>query len=147
MVRPIRNSWRLAALALLIAPLLSAQSVKLIRTCGKVGDKVCISGSGWAEPNPLCRYLFTIDGATIAPDQQDGLYGPPSTNFTVPAVAVGNHTVLVQLVLNDANSTLLQQATAPLKVVNNASAGSLAGAGAGTTTFTGTLTVPDECVF
>jgi hypothetical protein len=101
---------------LLWTPALFSQTVTLRPTCGAPGTKVCIGGSGWAEPNPLCRYLFTFDSMPIAPDQQDGLYGPPSTNFIVPSVADGNHTVLVQLVLDDDSSTLLQQQSAPFTV-------------------------------
>lgn len=95
-----------------------AQTVTLIPSCGKPGDRICISGSGWAEPVPVCRYLFTMDGNTIAPDQEDGLYGPPSTNFTVPAVPDGSHPVLVRLVLDDSSNTLIQQKSAPFSVVS-----------------------------
>jgi hypothetical protein len=110
--------WRIGVGVSLLVTAVCAQTVTLIPTCGKPGDKVCISGSGWAEPNPLCRYIFTMDGASLAADQQDGLYGPPATNGTVPALPDGNHTVLVQLVLDDASSTLVQQQTSPFKVLS-----------------------------
>jgi len=106
---------------LLAGSQLYGQVLTLMPSCGKAGDQVCIGGSGWAEPNPLCRYTFAFNGSTIAPDQQDGLYGPPATKFTVPAVAAGTYNVLVQLVLNDANSTLLQQQTASFAVISTLS--------------------------
>jgi hypothetical protein len=110
--------WHIRLGALLVGPLFG-QTVQPIPSCGKPGDTICISGSGWAEPNPLCRYIFTMDSVSIAPDQQDGVYGPPATNGTVPALANGNHTILIQLVLDDASSTLVQQATAPFSIVTN----------------------------
>jgi len=85
-----------------------AQTVTLNPTCGKVGTKVCLTGSGWAEPLPICHYTFAFDGAKVAPDQPDGLYGPPLTSFLVPAATDGAHPVLVQLRL-DSPDTLLQQ--------------------------------------
>jgi hypothetical protein len=83
----------------------------------QAGDKVCLSGAGWAEPNPVCRYTFAFDGATVAPDQPDGLFGPPITNFIVPAATDGNHNVRVQLRLNSPDN-LLQERTVPFKVVS-----------------------------
>ena len=93
-----------------------AQTLTLIPVCGKPGDKVCITGSGWAEPIPVCRYTFKFDGTTVAPDQPDGLYGPPRTSFIVPAAAAGNHTVHVELRLNSPDN-LLQQKDTTFKVV------------------------------
>jgi hypothetical protein len=113
-----------------------AQTVTLTPTCGKPGDTVCIGGSGWAEPNPLCRYIFTMDGISIAPDQQDGLYGPPSTNGIVPSLPDGSHTVLVQLVLDDSSNTLIQQQTAPFTV-----SGANATPGSATTSPTGSASI------
>jgi len=96
-----------------------AQILTLSPTCGKPGDKVCIQGSGWAEPNPVCRYTFKFDGTTVATDQPDGLFGPPNKQFTVPAVPDGPHTVHVELRLNSPDS-LLQQKDAPFTVVSTA---------------------------
>ena len=93
------------------------QTVTLQPTCGKPGDNVCLSGAGWAEPNPVCRYTFAFDGVTVAPDQPDGLFGPPITNFIVPAATDGNHNVRVQLRLNSPDN-LLQERTVPFKVVS-----------------------------
>src|SRR5712691_10825296 len=99
-----------------ISPLVVySQTVKLVPSCGKPGDKVCITGSGWAEPNPVCRYTFALDGNSVAPDQPDGLFGPPNSSFIVPAIADGTHTVRVQLRQNSPD-TLLQEQTASLKV-------------------------------
>ena len=94
------------------------QNVSLNPSCGKVGTKVCLTGSGWAEPLPVCHYTFSFDGAMIAPNQPDGLYGPPMTSFLVPAAADGDHPVLVQLLL-DQNNTLLQQKSVNFKVQSN----------------------------
>lgn len=107
------------AFFIVLTPLsLFAQTLTLKPICGKPGDKICISGSGWAEPNPVCRYTFAFDGASVAPDQPDGLFGPPNTSFTVPAGASpGNHTVRVQLRLNSPDN-LLQQKDKPFKVVS-----------------------------
>jgi hypothetical protein len=109
--------WHIGLSTLLLVPLFG-QTVQPIPSCGKPGDTICISGSGWAEPNPLCRYIFTMNGVSIAPDQQDGVYGPPATYGTVPGLPDGNHTILIQLVLDDASSTLVQQATAPFNIVS-----------------------------
>jgi hypothetical protein len=144
----------LLSAGLLLSPALLAQVVTLIPTCGKVGDKICISGNSWAEPNPLCRYIFSFDppspntdGLILAPDQQDGVYGPPSTNFTVPSASLGNHKVGVRLVLDDASSTQIQTASAPFKVVDSTSgAGSMQPGPAGTNNFSVTYNVPLPCV-
>ena len=94
-----------------------AQTVKLNPSCGAPGTKVCVTGSGWAEPSPVCRYTFAFDGATIAPNQPDGLFGPPKASFTVPmSAAAGNHNVRVQLRVNFPDS-LLQEKTTPFKVM------------------------------
>jgi len=105
-----------ASLWLLLTPLiLHSQTVKLVPSCAKPGVKVCITGSGWAEPNPVCRYTFALDGTSVAPDQPDGLFGPPNGSFIVPAIADGSHTIRVQLRQNSPD-TLLQEQTASLKV-------------------------------
>jgi hypothetical protein len=119
-----------------------AQTVQLIPSCGAPASQFCISGSGWAEPNPLCRYIFTMDGTSVAADQQDGLYGPPATNATVPPLASGNHTVLVQLVLDDTSNALIQQQTAPFLIVTPNTAGTVTTATAGDT-ITLTYTPPN----
>ena len=106
-----------------------AQIVNLIPSCGKPGDKVCISGSGWAEPNPVCRYTFAFDGTSVAPDQPDGLFGPPHTSFIVPAATDGKHTVHVELRL-DSPDQLLQQKDAPFTVVTAAGTPTVSGAAA-----------------
>lgn len=112
------RAWHVGLGILLVLPLVG-QTVQPIPACGKPAANICISGSGWAEPNPLCRYIFTMDGVSIAPDQQDGVYGPPATYGTVPSLPDGKYTILIQLVLDDASSTLVQQATAPFSIVSN----------------------------
>ena len=97
---------------------ISAQTLTLIPACGKVGTSVCITGAGWAEPLPVCRYTFKFNGMTIAPDQPDGLYGPPKATFNVPNVADGSYPVHVELRLNSPD-TLLQQKDQTFKVVTN----------------------------
>ena len=96
-----------------------AQTITLSPTCGKPGDAVCITGAGWAEPSPVCRYTYKFDGNTVAADQPDGLFGPPNRKFIVPKVADGNHTVRVELRLNFPDS-LLQAKDTPFKVVSTA---------------------------
>src|SRR5262245_44234429 len=102
--------------AILVSQVASSQNLQLIPDCGKPTDRVCITGSGWQEPNPVCRYTFKFEGTTVAPDQPDGLYGPPHTYFNVPSVMPGNHTVHVELRLNDPDQ-LLQQKDATFLVV------------------------------
>jgi hypothetical protein len=83
-----------------LAPDALAQVLVVSPDCGIAGTtSVRIKGSGWAEPQPLCEYIFYWDGAeVIGPRQPDGLYGPPNHTFTVPAgAAVGNHVVKVEL--------------------------------------------------
>jgi hypothetical protein len=120
----------IGALCLWSTPAL-AQVLTASPACGVAGTtKVCLTGSGWAEPNPPCHYSFFFDGASVAPDQQDGLFGPPLTSFIVPGgAATGNHTIDVKLIQND-NGALLQEKTIPFKVV-------AAGAGATVTTSVG----------
>jgi hypothetical protein len=113
-----KSIFRLAAASLLLVAPAHGQTLTLLPSCGKVGTSVCITGSGWAEPNPVCRYTFKFNGSTVAPDQPDGLYGPPSTKFNVPNVADGNYTVHVELRLNSPDN-LLQQRDQTFKVVSN----------------------------
>ena len=95
------------------------QILTLIPNCGPAGTKVCVTGSGWAEPLPVCRYTFAFEGTTVAPDQPDGLFGPPRTAFNVPAAADGDHPVRVQLRLNSPDN-LLQEKTELFRVTTNA---------------------------
>lgn len=120
------------------------QTLTLTPTCGKPGDKVCVTGSGWAEPIPVCRYTFAFDGVIVAPAQPDGVFGPPSTKFTVPAVADGDHTAHVELRQNFPD-VLLQQKDAPFKVLTNAAGSSVQTAGAGSNSLTATYKAPDPC--
>lgn len=77
----------------------AAQVLVVSPDCGVPGQtSVDIKGSGWAEPDPPCEYVFYFDGSEIAPRQDDGLYGPPASGFTVPGGAqVGKHKVRVEL--------------------------------------------------
>jgi hypothetical protein len=83
-----------------------AQSMSFSPTCGPAGTNVCVTGSGWAEPEPVCYYRFYFNGAVAAPDQPDGLFGPPHQNITVPAVAPGDYPIQVDLRLSSDNSLL-----------------------------------------
>jgi hypothetical protein len=85
----------------------SAQKMIFSPTCGLAGAKVCVSGSGWAEPQPVCHYRFFFNSVKSAPDQPDGLFGPPHSNITVPAVAPGNYPIQVDLRL-DSDDSILQ---------------------------------------
>lgn len=109
-----------------------AQTVKLIPSCGQAGTtKICVTGSGWAEPQPPCRYVFFLDANNVAPDQQDGLFGPPATSFVIPAATPnGDRTVLVQL-RNNSPDALLQTGTATLTVAAPGTAASATTAVAG----------------
>jgi hypothetical protein len=96
-----------------------AQSLVVIPGCGEAGKtKVCVVGSGFGEPQPPCHYRFLFDGKTVAPDQPDGLFGPPRQSFIVPAgTAPGRHKVRVELRLDESDK-LLQAAEAQFKVVS-----------------------------
>jgi hypothetical protein len=108
----------ISAAALLYAPAARAQTLIVSPTCGVPGvTKVCITGTGWAEPAPPCRYEFFLDGAEVAPDQPDGLFGPPKQSFIVPAgKAPGTYPVRVDLRLNSPD-ILIQSKSTPFKVV------------------------------
>jgi hypothetical protein len=117
------RSWKSVLVATGVAIVLNgvvpaAQTLIVTPSCGVPGKTtVCIRGSGWAEPVPVCRYKFFFDGAQVAPDQPDGLFGPPSTNFLVPAgKAPGTYQVRVELRLNSPDN-LLQVREKPFKVV------------------------------
>jgi len=131
-MKHVNRQWRLLITAIGMFCLSSTPALAQVLTaspaCGVAGTtKVCLTGSGWAEPNPPCHYSFFFDGAAVAPDQQDGLFGPPLASFIVPGgAATGNHTIDVKLIEND-NGALLQEKTIPFKVV-------AAGAGASVTT-------------
>jgi hypothetical protein len=96
----------------------AAQTLIVTPNCGVAGKTtVCVRGSGWAEPVPVCRYKFFFDGAQAAPDQPDGLFGPPNRNFVVPpGKAPGTYQVRVELRLNNPDN-LLQAKEQPFKVV------------------------------
>jgi hypothetical protein len=117
-----RWTVRLAAIwlaYLFLAAPASAQTLVAIPDCGVAGKtKVCVTGSGWAEPAPPCFYRFYFDGTQVVfPDQPDGLFGPPNRSFVVPpGAAMGNHTVTVDLRLSS-DSSLIQTKTIPYKVV------------------------------
>jgi hypothetical protein len=104
----LRPGWLgLAACAMCLAGANTsrAQTLLIKPSCGTPGSSVAITGSGWAEPEPLCRYVFTFDGASLAPDQQDGLFGPPNATGTVPGgAAPGKHTIKTDLRLNNPDS-------------------------------------------
>jgi hypothetical protein len=118
--RRMATAFGMALLFVLRAPL-GAQSLVVIPQCGEAGKtNVCVTGSGWAEPNPVCRYKFFFDGVQVAPDQPDGLFGPPNTKFVVPGgKAPGQYNVRVELRLNSPDS-LLQSKESPFKVVSAA---------------------------
>ena len=108
----------LTLLVLLLSVSASAQTLVVFPRCGVAGTtNVCVTGSGWAEPAPVCRYKFFFDATQVAPDQPDGLFGPPFATFVVPTgAAVGDHKVKVELRLNSPDS-LLQSKEQPFKVV------------------------------
>jgi hypothetical protein len=131
-MKHVNRQWRLLITAIGMFCLSStpapAQVLTASPACGVAGTtKVCLTGSGWAEPNPPCHYSFFFDGSAVAPDQQDGLFGPPLTLFTVPGgAATGNHTIDVKLIQND-NGALLQEKVIPFKVVAAGAGASLTG--------------------
>jgi len=110
-------------LTILLASAVEARAaiVTLSRSEACPGQEVLITGSGWLEPPPSCFYTFLFDTqigtfVSVAPNQPDGLFGPPNSSFVVPADAqVGPHTVKVQLYLD--TGEFLQEATQPLTVV------------------------------
>jgi len=76
-------------------------------TCGPAGTSVSITGSGWPEPNPVCYYDFLFNGAPFAPNQPDGLFGPPNATGTVPGgTANGTYKIKTELRLTSDNSLL-----------------------------------------
>jgi len=83
-----------------------SQKMVFSPSCGVPGAKVCVTGSGWAEPSPVCYYRFYFNNAVAATDQPDGLFGPPHSNITVPAVAPGSYPIKVDLRLSSDNSLL-----------------------------------------
>jgi hypothetical protein len=94
----IQLAVAMAAASLVFPAHPNAQTINLNPTCGTPGSSVGITGSGWPEPAPPCHYTFLFDGTSFAPDQADGLFGPPNASGTVPAgAAVGNHTVRTEL--------------------------------------------------
>jgi len=116
--RQMRVSWLLLCLGISSFALPAfSQQVFIQPTCGKAGASASITGSGWAEPAPVCHYNFLFDGTAFAPQQPDGLFGPPNRVGTVPGNAsAGNHTIKVELRV-DSNNQLLQCRQDTFKVV------------------------------
>src|SRR5437867_1496276 len=86
----------------------SAQTLTVNPVCGVAGSSVTITGSGWAEPQPVCDYFFFFDGKALldasgAPVvQPDGLFGRPNRTATIPADATPGeeHTICVEIRLS-----------------------------------------------
>ena len=102
---------------------LSFQSVAQVLVtepgCGTPGSSVLITGSGWAEPIPVCEYIFHFDNNEFASRQPDGLFGPPNRTATIPASATpGEHEIKVELRLIS-DGTLLQCRKTTFKVVQD----------------------------
>jgi hypothetical protein len=116
MVRPLKIIAAAIGLLLTVSIPASSQVLTVEPGCGKPGDSFTIGGSGWAEPAPVCEYLFYFDGTEFAPRQPDGLFGPPNRTATVPAVPAGDHEVKVELRLTS-DGTLLQCRQTKFKVV------------------------------
>jgi len=88
-----------------------AQTMVFVPSCGEAGKtKVCVTGSGWAEPAPPCFYRFFFNNNQVVfPDQPDGLFGPPKRSFIVPAgTAPGSYPIKVELRITS-NNQLLQK--------------------------------------
>lgn len=88
-----------------------AQTMVFVPSCGEAGKtKVCVTGSGWAEPAPPCFYRFFFNNNQVVfPDQPDGLFGPPQRSFIVPAgTAPGSYPIKVELRITS-NNQLLQK--------------------------------------
>jgi hypothetical protein len=124
-----------------------AQTLVAIPGCGQAGKtKVCVSGSGFGEFSPPCRYKFLFDGVqVVVPDQPNGLFGQPARSFTVPASATpGQHKIRVELRLNSPDQ-LKQVAEIPFKVVSAGGASSISATGAGTSSIIITFKPPQAC--
>src|SRR2546425_3831665 len=106
LLRGVRNAAVLAAFLFLWVTPASAQKMVFKPSCGVAGTSVFVTGSGWAEPQPPCHYRFYFNGTVAAMDQPDGLFGPPHSNITVPALAPGDYPIQVDLRL-DSNDSLL----------------------------------------
>ena len=80
----VRISWLLvlAAVTGFTLPAYS-QQIFIKPVCGLKGSNTSITGSGWAEPAPVCHYNFLFDGTAFAPRQPDGLFGPPNRTGTI----------------------------------------------------------------
>ncbi len=105
----VRVSWLLVLIAVTGFALPAySQQIFIKPVCGLKGSNTSITGSGWAEPAPVCHYNFLFDGTQFASRQPDGLFGPPNRTGTVPANAsAGKHTIKVELRI-DSNDQLLQ---------------------------------------
>jgi hypothetical protein len=103
------------------------QTIRLIPECGVAGaTAVCVAGAGWPEPELPCHYDFFLDSEKVAPDQPDGLQGPPATSFTIPAAtSEGEHPVRVDLRLNQGGRIVAGPVTKTLKVVTSEATSSI----------------------
>jgi hypothetical protein len=147
MLKLIGASSATALLSQLRAAPAWAQTLVAIPGCGQAGKtKVCVSGSGFGEFSPPCRYRFLFDGAQVVfPDQPNGLFGQPARSFTVPASAApGQHKIRVELRLNSPDQ-LKQVAEIPFTVVSTGGASSVSATGAGTSSITITFKPPQAC--
>ena len=72
------HGWKTwMAVLTIVLPLWSgpafAQKMVFDPTRGQAGTKVCVTGSGWAEPSPVCYYRFYFNNNQVVfPDQPDG---------------------------------------------------------------------------
>src|SRR5262245_50685118 len=116
--RSLRVAWVIVLMCICaFSGQLFSQQLFIKPICGKPGSTVSITGSGWAEPEPVCHYNFLFDGAAFAPPQPDGLFGPPNRTTTIPANAsVGDHKIRVELRI-DSNNELRQCVEDTFRVV------------------------------
>jgi hypothetical protein len=101
-----------------------AGTLKATPSCGVVGTKVRLTGSGWEEPVPVCTYKAFFDGEGPLETQPDGLFGPPNMCITVPQRDPDNYNILVNLDL-DSNNQTVDTGSTPFKVVAAARASSV----------------------
>ncbi len=116
----LRVWWLLVLLCIAgLARPVDAEQLYIKPVCGPPGTAVSMTGSGWPEPQPVCHYVFLFDGAPFAPNQPDGLFGPPNRTGTVPGgAAKGDHTIRVEL-RQDSNNNLLGCRLDTFKVVDS----------------------------
>lgn len=113
----VRCAAVLAALLVLSSPGYS-QVLTVEPSCGIKGSTLTIGGSGWAEPVPVCEYIFFFGGVEFTPRQPDGLFGPPNMGAVIPDVVVGEYIVKVELRLLDEGATLIQCRQVKFKVLD-----------------------------